>query len=69
MVKNESLQACPRCGSPKGYTYSIRCLDRRVGSWDGVSESDSIEALQGTPKTVRCLACGARAPNPESRPR
>jgi DNA-directed RNA polymerase subunit RPC12/RpoP len=71
MAKKKSLAACPRCGdSTKGYTFTIRCVDRRVGSWDdGVSESWAIEGAQSMPKTVRCRACGVRVPNPEYKPR
>jgi len=56
---------CPKCGSPNGYKYSIRCLDIRVGTWEGVSESAAIDAVSPVPKSVTCLSCGGRVPNPE----
>lgn len=66
-----NLAECPRCESTAGYAYSLRCLDHREGSWDGGGPASTreIETLQAIPKTVRCLACGARLPHPGGRPR
>ena len=61
----EDEPRCPKCGSPSGYRYSIRCVETRVGSWDGTSESAAIDATSPVPATVICLSCKKRVPNPE----
>ena len=55
------MNACPKCGDREGYEFSVRCLDRRVGDWGEVSECAEIEIMYW-PKTVVCVACGARVP-------
>lgn len=66
MGKDEAR--CPYCGDPMGYEYSRRCIDRRVGSWDGKSESAELVYISIVPATVVCLTCGRRQLNPELEP-
>ena len=62
-------EACPKCGGAGGYLVSLQVSGRAVEWWEW--NGDEVERLEGEdqmrykePKTVRCLDCNARVPNP-----
>ena len=62
------MDCCPKCGGTGGYIHNVRAGGwwTAYKLWSGVIVDTNLDKIKRRPdpKTVTCVDCGARLPNP-----